>query len=255
MFDCGTPQSAIDELRQVRADFLAAEAVFAQAKADLSPALGLVAAGADDDLLESFVRDLIRSAEQTLAPAGCAVTVDHEEFESALVKATGWQTVSKSQWDHYQPLIPRISAALLEGTLTVDACWSALQSTLSSQKTIDQGYAAVAVPLARTFSESLMSKVRRVGGLIAISHSVYTEANFNSGRTLSYRCAESFEKTIDQLAQVAEWAGMDSAADIRRVGSQSIGYNSLIESREKFLLGGGILLITFKSRFEYRVAR
>jgi len=132
--------------------------------------------------------------------------------------------------------------------------WDALVKKLDKGRGERLAHQQVIEALLYAFGIKKGTPLKQVKGWTVLEHSVYIEKDFNQHRYLSYYCGDTLRKAVLSLASFLRWAGEPQAADdCEAFGSLFIHHRD-VNSRESFRFGNVAEVITYHTRFEYRIS-
>lgn len=176
---------------------------------------------------------MIRRAERAFAPPGGRVSIDFYDVETAL------HLGSRDDYLRFDPV----------------KAWAHLENTYGGIKGSEMAYRQAAAPIISGFSIKADQPLEIIGGEAVLSRSVYIDSldkKFSHKIRLSYSCSQSLYELCKALSVFARWASDDLLAGrLESFGRHHESHSVQVISRERFPLGG-ISVVTFQTRFEFR---
>jgi hypothetical protein len=254
MIDFARTQNAVAELKAARAELSRAQRRFDDCRDRIKREQGLPSNDAsyrDDLLLVPFVESIFKTAMQAFSIKGGALELDRNELLRMLQEKHGLGEADGASWRARVAAEDRISEVLWSGELSIADLWAGLSALLQSDETQQAARETAARWAAYSVGRSMAAGVQRTKGRVVIRHGVSVDTSFKC--RLHCHSLDEYNRLVDGLIGVAEWAGLDGIAADMRGCRMHLGWSHEVVSRERFDLGGGVELITFKSSFEYRL--
>ncbi len=186
---------------------------------------------------------LIRHAAQSFAPEGVALQIDREALDER-------HPTSECEQDR------RYGGRDLD-TYRVNfdpkACWDYLEATYGGEAGKELAWKQAAAQLVDSFNLKYHPDVKQVSGKTVFAVTVVSEKGFGKV-TLHYSSTARIEDRLRHLSTFAAWGQFEALAYIAQRLAGGHWYSRPLILREVIDLGDGCDLVTYHSKFLFRLA-
>ena len=189
-----------------------------------------------NDAMSCLFRHLVHLAEHAFSPqTGARLKIESDRFRVKFLP----EGYSHQRYQRFKPA----------------SLWDALAAEYGGAKGVEARNAQAASGLVSFFGLSRKSEVVRRGAAVILNCRAWLDG-YSSTPKLDYRCHEELTKGLQNLAAFLVWAGeeQDAASTVRLCQGWENDRQRVVVSRQKFNVSASIEMVTYNTRFEFRLA-